>query len=168
MAETERVRPACTTRGCARGLGFCQRTALLRFPVTTDPVFPAYEKDPHYAGRLRSRYAGNDRIRCVHADFRLGPLSIAGSSAPAPVPGVDAAVLRLTRRQQPLPPPEAMADYRRVVGLGFAGGSFASSRRRAFPPRTVRTACASAGIAADLPVGFVPPDSWLAVYRALW
>ncbi|WP_328401980.1 23S ribosomal RNA methyltransferase Erm [Nocardia sp. NBC_00403] len=195
-----------------------------------------YEKDRQYADRLRTRYAGNDRIRCVHADFRemrtpAEPFTVVAnipfasstdivrwclsaqrlSSATLltqrefarkhsgdygrwtkltvthwptatielgatvdrrkfrPVPGVDAAVLRLVRRQQPLLTPEAMADYRRMVELGFAGagGSFASSLRRAFPNKRVRTACAHAGIAADLPVGFVPPDSWLDVYRAL-
>ncbi|MEU8895572.1 23S ribosomal RNA methyltransferase Erm [Nocardia sp. NPDC048505] len=30
----------------------------------------AYEIDGHYAGRLRRRYAGDDRIRCYHSDFR--------------------------------------------------------------------------------------------------
>ncbi|MFD0364846.1 23S ribosomal RNA methyltransferase Erm [Nocardia sp. GCM10030253] len=196
----------------------------------------AYEKDGHYADRLRTRYVGNDRIRCVHTDFReVSPprepfavvanipfgsstdivrwcLSTRGMTSATlltqwefarkhsgdhgrwtkltvthwpsatielgtrvgrhrfyPVPAVDAAVLRLVRRQQPLLTPEAVADYRRVVELGFSGlgGSLASSLRRAFPARTVRTACASAGIAADLPVGFVPPDRWLAMYRAL-
>src|SRR5690606_32639513 len=30
----------------------------------------AYEKDPYYAERLRRRHAGDDRIRCLLADFR--------------------------------------------------------------------------------------------------
>lgn len=30
----------------------------------------AYEIDPRYAAALRARYAGDDRIRCHHADFR--------------------------------------------------------------------------------------------------
>ena len=30
----------------------------------------AFEKDERFAERLRRRYAGDDRLRCVHADFR--------------------------------------------------------------------------------------------------
>lgn len=33
----------------------------------------AYEKDAHYADRLRRRYAGNDRIRLHNKDFRTVP-----------------------------------------------------------------------------------------------
>ncbi|WP_026932416.1 23S ribosomal RNA methyltransferase Erm [Glycomyces tenuis] len=44
--------------------------ALTRHLVGTARRVLAYEKDPRYAERLRRRYAGDDRIRCHHADFR--------------------------------------------------------------------------------------------------
>lgn len=86
-----------------------------------------------------------------------------------PVPRVDAAVLRLRRRPSPLLPAAALADYRRIVELGFSGvgGSVASSLRTRFPARTVRAACRGAGIALDEPVGTVDPHRWLTLYRGL-
>ncbi|UGT67109.1 23S ribosomal RNA methyltransferase Erm [Nocardia gipuzkoensis] len=86
-----------------------------------------------------------------------------------PVPQVDAAVLRLRNRPVALLPRERIADYRQVVELGFSGvgGSVAASLRREFPGRTVRSACALAGIPLEQPVGLVSPDRWLTLYRAL-
>lgn len=86
-----------------------------------------------------------------------------------PMPRVDAAVLRLNRRRQPLLDPNALRDYHRLVELGFTGvgGSLAASLRRAFPIHQVRKACATATIALDEPVGLVSPDRWLTLYRAL-
>ncbi|WP_280452759.1 23S ribosomal RNA methyltransferase Erm [Nocardia cyriacigeorgica] len=86
-----------------------------------------------------------------------------------PVPGVDAAVLRLARRPQPLLTGPETAAYRAMVELGFSGvgGSLAASLRRGLPAAAVRTACAAAGIAGDEPVGLVHPDSWITLYRQL-
>ncbi|WP_280236895.1 23S ribosomal RNA methyltransferase Erm [Nocardia cyriacigeorgica] len=196
----------------------------------------AYEKDRHYARRLRARYDDNPRIRVIGDDvlranppglpfvvvanipfgistdilrwclqarqltsatlltqrefarkysgdyqrwskltvtrwptvtMTLGPSIGRGSFDP--VPRVDAAVLRLTRRPQPLLPDAALADYNDLVELGFSGvgGSLAASLRRAHPAPAVRAACAAAGIAADEPVGLVDPDRWITLYRHL-
>lgn len=86
-----------------------------------------------------------------------------------PVPRVDAAVLRLRRRPEPLLPPESMGEYRRLVELGFSGvgGSLAASLRRAHPAGRVRRACEAAGIDRDQPVGLVPPSRWLRLFSAL-
>ncbi|MFI6042667.1 23S ribosomal RNA methyltransferase Erm [Nocardia sp. NPDC051321] len=86
-----------------------------------------------------------------------------------PVPRVDTAILHLRRRPRPLLAGSALADYRRVVELGFSGvgGSLASSLRREFPARTVRAACAAAEIALDEPVGLIDPNRWLTLYGAL-
>lgn len=86
-----------------------------------------------------------------------------------PVPQVDAALLHLTPRADPLLPEHARDRYRRLVELGFSGlgGSFAASLRRAHPGRAVTGACAAAGISPDLPVGFVPPEAWLTVFNVL-
>ncbi|WP_327150935.1 23S ribosomal RNA methyltransferase Erm [Nocardia sp. NBC_01329] len=86
-----------------------------------------------------------------------------------PVPRVDGAVLHIARRPTPLVPVAARARYRRMVELGFSGvgGSLAASLRRVHSARDVDSACATAGIAKDVPVGLVPPDAWLALYRRL-
>lgn len=196
----------------------------------------AYEKDAHYAARLRERYANNHRIRCYQADFRTihpphEPFAVVANipfSATTdivrwclsarhltsatlltqrefarkhtgdygrwtklaitywptttlelgpridrrsfhPIPRVDSALLHLRRRTHPLLEPGPLANYRQLVALGFSGvgGSLANSLSRAHPPRKVRAACALAGIGADQPVGLVPPDQWLMLYRAL-
>ncbi|MEU1959974.1 23S ribosomal RNA methyltransferase Erm [Nocardia sp. NPDC019304] len=86
-----------------------------------------------------------------------------------PVPGVDAAILRLRTRPSPLLPREQLGAYRRLVELGFSGvgGSVAASLRREFSARAVRSACGAAGISLDQPVGLVAPDRWVALFRAL-
>jgi 23S rRNA (adenine-N6)-dimethyltransferase len=86
-----------------------------------------------------------------------------------PVPQVDAAVIHLRRRPEPLLPKADLIDYRDLVELGFSGvgGSLAASLRRVVPARVAARACAEAGIARDQVVGLVPPDRWIALYKAL-
>ncbi|MGW5381120.1 23S ribosomal RNA methyltransferase Erm [Nocardia sp. NPDC003963] len=86
-----------------------------------------------------------------------------------PVPRVDGAILQIIRRPAPLLPAGERARYRHTVELGFSGlgGSLAASLRRAHSARRVNSACAAAGIANDVPVGLVPPDAWLVLYRQL-
>ena len=64
-----------------------------------------------------------------------------------PVPRVDAGILRLERRAEPLISPARQAAYRRLVQAGFSGvgGSVQASLRRTYPPDKVAAACASAG-----------------------
>jgi len=86
-----------------------------------------------------------------------------------PIPTVDAAVVHLQKRTEPLLPKAAMTDYRDLVELGFSGvgGSLAASLRRVVSSGTAARACTEAGIARDQPVGLVPPDRWIALFRAL-
>lgn len=86
-----------------------------------------------------------------------------------PVPRVDAAILRLERRGQPLLPASSLGAYRRLVELGFTGvgGSLAASLRRAHPARRVGAALAGAGVAPDTVVGAVSPDQWIGVFTRL-
>jgi 23S rRNA (adenine-N6)-dimethyltransferase len=196
----------------------------------------AYEKDRHFADRLRSRYGHHEHLRLHTGDFRDAhpprePFRVVANVPFAittdivrwcldartlttadlvvqlefarkhtgdygrwsklaidawpehelslgiridrrqfrPVPRVDAAVLHLRRRPQPLLPRHALADYRDMVALGFTGvgGSLASSLRQAVSARAAARACAEAGIAKDAPVGLVPPDRWISLYKAL-
>ncbi|THV27254.1 23S ribosomal RNA methyltransferase Erm [Glycomyces paridis] len=196
----------------------------------------AYEKDRHFAERLRSRLGHHPRFQCRLGDFRDArapdePFAVVANAPFAittdivrwclaartltaatlvvqrefarkhtgdygrwsrltvahwptwhfdlgtridrakfrPVPAVDAAVLHLTRRPEPLLPEAALEDYRDLVDLGFSGvgGSLSASLRRAVPARLAARACAEAGIARDAPVGLVAPDRWIALYAVL-
>lgn len=86
-----------------------------------------------------------------------------------PVPRVDAGILRLDRRAEPLISPARQAAYRRMVQAGFSGvgGSVQASLRRTYPPDRVAAACASAGVERRAVVAYVSPDQWVEIFRVL-
>ncbi|MFV2097221.1 ErmE/ErmH/ErmO/ErmR family 23S rRNA (adenine(2058)-N(6))-methyltransferase [Micromonospora sp. LOL_014] len=86
-----------------------------------------------------------------------------------PVPGVDAGILRLTRRPVPLVPPAATPAYQRLVELGFSGvgGSVAASLRRGFPVRRVDAALRATRIPVDALAGEIWPEQWLTLFRLI-
>ena len=86
-----------------------------------------------------------------------------------PVPRVDAGILRLERRAEPLVSPARQAAYRRLVQAGFTGvgGSVQASLRRTYPPDKVAAACASAGLDRRTIVAYVSPDQWIQIFNAL-
>lgn len=86
-----------------------------------------------------------------------------------PVPRVDAAILRLERRAQPLISPARQAAYRRLVQAGFSGlgGSVRASLRRSYPADQVAAACANAGLDRRAVVAYVSPDQWIQIFKAL-
>lgn len=86
-----------------------------------------------------------------------------------PVPRVDAGVLRLERRAEPLISPGRLGAYRRLVQAGFTGvgGSVQASLRKSYPPDRVAAACASAGVDRRAVVAFVSPDQWIEIFRGL-
>jgi 23S rRNA (adenine-N6)-dimethyltransferase len=86
-----------------------------------------------------------------------------------PVPRVDAGILRLERRAEPLISPARQAAYRRLVQAGFSGvgGSVQASLRRTYPPDKVAAACAGAGVDRRAIVGYVTPDQWVQIFLAL-
>ncbi len=86
-----------------------------------------------------------------------------------PVPRVDAGVLQLERRAEPLISPARQAAYRRLVQAGFSGvgGSVQASLRRTYPPDRVAAACASAGVDRRTVVAYVSPDQWVEIFRVL-
>ncbi|MEV0360845.1 23S ribosomal RNA methyltransferase Erm [Nocardia sp. NPDC050697] len=102
-----------------------------------------------------------------HTEFVLGPR--VGRHSFHPVPAVDAAVLLVNRRTEPLLRKEALDGYRRLVELGFVGrgGSFAASLAREYSRKRVHIACRAAELVSDTPVGLVTPDQWLTVHRTL-
>ena len=86
-----------------------------------------------------------------------------------PVPRVDAGILHLERRSEPLVTPGRQSAYRRLVQAGFSGvgGSVQASLRRSYPSERVAVACAAAGIDKRTVVAFVSPDQWVQVFSAL-
>jgi 23S rRNA (adenine-N6)-dimethyltransferase len=86
-----------------------------------------------------------------------------------PVPRVDAGILRLTRRAEPLVRQPRLAAYRRLVQAGFSGvgGSVQASLRRSYPPEQVAAACGEAGVDRRTVVAYVSPDQWVQIFLAL-
>jgi 23S rRNA (adenine-N6)-dimethyltransferase len=86
-----------------------------------------------------------------------------------PVPRVDAGILRLERRAEPLISPGRLGAYRRLVQAGFSGvgGSVQASLRKSYPPDRVAAACASAGVDRRAVVAFVSPEQWIEIFRIL-
>lgn len=86
-----------------------------------------------------------------------------------PVPRVDAGVLRLERRAEPLIRPAQMGAYRRLVQAGFSGvgGSVHASLRRFYSPDKVAAAFAQAGVDRRTVVAYVSPDQWVQIFLAL-
>jgi 23S rRNA (adenine-N6)-dimethyltransferase len=100
-------------------------------------------------------------------DWRLGPRIHRESFRPRP--SVDAAVLHLDRRRQPLLAARSRARWERAVATGFTGlgGSLHASLGTIYPRRHLVAAFDRAGVARDQVVGFIAPDDWLAVFSAL-
>jgi len=86
-----------------------------------------------------------------------------------PVPRVDAGVLRLERRAEPLISPARLTAYRRLVQAGFSGvgGSVQASLRRYYPADKVASAFAVAGVERRTVVAYVSPDQWVQIFLAL-
>lgn len=86
-----------------------------------------------------------------------------------PVPRTDSAVLRIERRPRPLLPPARLPAYREFVAYGFTGvgGSLAATMARRHRTRRVREVCAALGLDEGTPVGLVPPETWIELFRRL-
>jgi 23S rRNA (adenine-N6)-dimethyltransferase len=86
-----------------------------------------------------------------------------------PVPRVDAGILQLTRRPEPLILPRRLGAYQRMVKSGFSGvgGSLHATLRREYPADRVGPAFKAAGIDRGTVVAFVSPAQWLELFRAL-
>ncbi|MFG2191314.1 ErmE/ErmH/ErmO/ErmR family 23S rRNA (adenine(2058)-N(6))-methyltransferase [Streptomyces sp. NPDC048639] len=86
-----------------------------------------------------------------------------------PVPRTDSAILRLERRTTPLLPPQRLPAYRDFVAHGFTGtgGSLAATLAQRHGQRRTTAAFRRLDLAPSTPVGFVPPDQWLALFEAV-
>ncbi|OKI69080.1 ErmE/ErmH/ErmO/ErmR family 23S rRNA (adenine(2058)-N(6))-methyltransferase [Micromonospora sp. CB01531] len=86
-----------------------------------------------------------------------------------PVPRVDAGILRIERRPEPLLSPAELPAYRRLVEVGFGGvgGSLAASLRRHHPRARVDAALRALRLPPETLVGAVWPEQWLTLFRLL-
>lgn len=86
-----------------------------------------------------------------------------------PVPRVDAGILHIAQRAQPLIPQRQAAAWARMVEVGFGGvgGSLYASLARYYPPRRVAGAFRRAQLDRDTIVAFAHPDQWLILFSAL-
>jgi 23S rRNA (adenine-N6)-dimethyltransferase len=86
-----------------------------------------------------------------------------------PVPRVDAGILRITRRPEPLIPPSRQPAYQRLVQVGFTGigGSLLASLRRDYPAARLAAAFRAAGVERSAVVAFVSPGQWIELFRIL-
>jgi 23S rRNA (adenine-N6)-dimethyltransferase len=86
-----------------------------------------------------------------------------------PVPRVDAGILHLGRRAEPLIAPRRLGAYERMVRSGFrgVGGSLLASLRPEYPADRLGAAFRAAGIDRGAVVAFVSPTQWVELFRVL-
>jgi len=82
----------------------------------------------------------------------------------APPPSVAAAILRASRRPEPLVPPHALPAFGALVRDGFASDA---PLRRLLPPRTVKRLAHELGFAPDARARDLDAHQWAAVFRAV-
>jgi 23S rRNA (adenine-N6)-dimethyltransferase len=83
-------------------------------------------------------------------------------SAFAPPPGVDAAVLRFTRREQPLVPPAEAERYWRFLARAFEAG--VEVRRSVLTPLQTKRLAPSLGFAPHARPRDLDPSQWAGIY----
>ncbi|UTT63420.1 23S ribosomal RNA methyltransferase Erm [Microcella humidisoli] len=121
------------------------------------------------AARRRAGIGGGSQLTAQSApwfEFRL--VSRIPSTAFRPRPAVDAALLVIERRTQPLVPSRDRAAYQRWVASVFAvPGSACSALARAdrLSRRASRARCARAGVDAEKPVSRITAEGWAALWR---
>jgi 23S rRNA (adenine-N6)-dimethyltransferase len=84
-----------------------------------------------------------------------------------PQPTVDAAILQVVRRSQPMLKLEELRRYAALVELGFRGigGSLFRSLCTRYVKASLRLAFDGAGIGPDTVVAWVTPEQWIRLFR---
>lgn len=98
------------------------------------------------------------------ARYELGLVRRLPRDAFAPPPSVDAGVLRIVRRPEPLVPPGEWDAYRGLVRRAFESRA---PIRRLLPPRTAKRLAVELGFAPDAHAWDLDAASWAAVFRAV-
>jgi 23S rRNA (adenine-N6)-dimethyltransferase len=96
--------------------------------------------------------------------YELGLARRLPRNAFAPPPSVDAGVLRVVRRREPLVPPEEWAAYRAFVRRAFAARA---PVRRLISPRLVKRLALELGFSPDALPRDLDSRQWALVFRAV-
>jgi 23S rRNA (adenine-N6)-dimethyltransferase len=96
--------------------------------------------------------------------YELGLVRRLPRDAFAPPPAVDAGVLRITRREEPLVPAGEWAAYRRFVRHAFESRA---PVRRLLPPRLAKRLSVELGFSPDARAWDLDAVRWAAVFRAV-
>jgi 23S rRNA (adenine-N6)-dimethyltransferase len=97
--------------------------------------------------------------------FSMGRVIPAHSFAPRP--SVDAAVLRIDKRKEPLLPGSERSDYLAFVRASFASSSIRSAWRRSLSPAHIASLVRELGISPDAAPAELSLAQWIALYRGV-
>ncbi len=161
--------PAGTTK-LVGNIPFGRTAEIVRWTLEQDVQSATFITQLEYA-RKRTGHAGRwsqltvETWPTVH--WALGP-RISRTSF-RPVPAVDAAVLTLTFREQPLLTGDRLATYQSIVATGFkgVGGTLFKSLQALYRAGELSGAFARAELDRDVVVAFVPPEAWLVLATEL-
>jgi 23S rRNA (adenine-N6)-dimethyltransferase len=166
-ADAERVRLPREPFAVVANLPFASGTAILR-RLLDDPAVPVRRVDAIVEWGLaekRARVWPSTQLSCFWgAWYELAIARRIPRAAFAPPPSVDAAVLRATRRAEPLVPPGETAAYLDVLRLGFS--SDAPLRRR-LPRAVVHRLAHELGFSPDARARDLDAPQWAALHGAL-
>jgi 23S rRNA (adenine-N6)-dimethyltransferase len=155
--------PAGVTK-LAGNIPFGRTADLIRWTLDQDVEAATYITQLEYA-RKRTGHRGRWSQLTIETwpwlDWQLGPRI--SRTAFRPVPAVDAAVLQLTFRDQPLLSAEQLPVYQAIVGTGFkgVGGTLFRSLQALYRSSELTAAFGLAGLDREVVVAFVPPEAWL-------
>ena len=85
----------------------------------------------------------------------------------APRPSVDAAVLRIDKRKEPLLPGSERSDYLAFVRASFASSSIRSAWRHSLSPAHIASLVRELGISPDAAPAELSLAHWIALYRGV-
>ena len=97
------------------------------------------------------------------ARYELGVVRRLPRDAFAPPPSVDAGVLRIARREEPLVAPADWDAYRRLVGSAFESRA---PVRRLLPPRTAKRVAVELGLSPDARAWDLDARQWARLFSA--
>jgi 23S rRNA (adenine-N6)-dimethyltransferase len=166
-----RARAPRTPFAVVGNIPYARTSAIVRWCLTAPGLTSATLLTQREYARKRTGDYGRWTLQTVLSwpeyEWRLGPC--VRRELFTPVPRADSAVLRLTRRREPLLPSRRLGAYRVLVAEGFTGvgGSLAATLRRGRRTGHVRAALRAAGVPETAPVGVVTPTQWLVLFRHL-
>lgn len=161
--------PAGTTK-LVGNIPFGRTAEIIRWAMEQDVESATFITQLEYA-RKRTGHRGRWSQLTIQSwptvHWALGP-RISRTSF-RPVPGVDAAVLMLTFRAQPLLSEAELATYQAIVATGFTGigGTLFKSLQALYRVGELTGAFGRAGLDRDVVVAFVPPEAWLVLAAEL-